>query len=112
MMSIDETYIRTAATLYDRGEPITDLHAKIIANAWHGGMKSALYSFTSTGAIWLGVAPDGWNRNLHPEIASAIASCELQDGQSSDESALYALRRYVIYHGERGVQDGWSELVW
>lgn len=51
-MSVDAEVIRRG--LYESeasGEPISDLTARVVASAWHGGQGSALYAFASTGAI-------------------------------------------------------------
>jgi hypothetical protein len=101
--STDERIIREAADRYRHGPSITDLQARVVASAWHGGQSSALYSLASTGAI---------RTDLGDEIRACIGHVPMQDGMSTDEAALHALRLYVENIGERGYVAGWSDLRW
>lgn len=78
---------------------ITDLTARIIASAWHGGQSSPLYSLASCGAIVEGVSGE-------------IASCR-SAAESEHWAELDALAEYVESHedGRRPVR-GWSDLHW
>ena len=73
---------------------IDDATARAIASQYHGGQTSALYSFTSTGAI--------------TEETKLAVDHELED--EIDTRFLRALRAYVVYWRERGPVDGWSRL--
>ena len=93
----DTTIISEAVTDWQQGHPITDLQARVIASAWHGGQASALYSLASCGAI---------RGDLESEIVSVI----VETGDETEE--LAALGAYVGRAGERGPVDGWSDLHW
>lgn len=71
-------------------EPLTDRDARMIAGDWHGGQRSPLYALASTGAI----------------LTNTIADI---DSIRSDDVELAALRAYVVAHGVRGPQEGWTD---
>lgn len=101
-----------AARAHIEGEEISDLQARVIANAWHGGMWSAFYSFTSTGAILEGDT-DHHGRDFRTELSDAIVTAALStDTNESDMAALHGLRAYAEKHGPRGPQHGWANLKW
>jgi len=92
-MSTDEKIIAEAIHHYQIGNTITDLQARVIANAWHDGQPGDMYALVSTGTIREDFYPGfGDNRLETPEIA--------------------ALMNYVHTHGPRGPVDGWSDLSW
>jgi hypothetical protein len=78
---------------------LTDLEARKIADAWHGGQASPLYALTSTGALVKGV---------HAEISDCALLTDDPDGW--DELGM--LLTYVKAHYPRGPVDGWSDLRW
>jgi hypothetical protein len=84
-----------------RGQGLLDshLHARIIANAWHGGQSSDLYALTSSGAI---------RDTCAEEIKRALDV----DQNHEDADELRALLSYVEHCGPRPPQAGWSGLVW
>lgn len=99
---------------------ITDTEARRIASEWHGGGGTALYAFASTGAI-LGRRDDEYDYNSAADEIRA----NLRDNQdqydrtelTNDEyfqniDDLRGLLLYVLYHGPRGPQPGWSDLTW
>jgi hypothetical protein len=93
-MSTDEKIIEAGVVAWCARRDVTDLQAKVIANAWHGGQSSALYSFTSTGAI---------RDDAEGEILSL---------QRTLDDELCALLWYVRHYGPRGPVDGWDDLNW
>lgn len=89
---------------------IDDTTARRIAAEWHGGQRSRMLSFATTGYI---------HADLESEIAAEISQLpsltealgDLLDDELGDAGQdLANLLAYVLYHGERGVQPGWSEL--
>jgi hypothetical protein len=88
---------------------ISDLEARRIASEWHGGGGTALYAFTSTGAI--DTARED-HRLMH-EIEDCVASLATQPHtRTVDVDDLFNLRTYVSHTGKRGPQPGWSDLTW
>ena len=95
---------------------ITDTEARKIASDWHGGQGSALYAFSSTGAI--DTARD--DHNLYQEISDAIGSIQKQAAQQSigmpeyrrSSRQLFGIRDYILEHKARGPVEGWSKLTW
>lgn len=100
-MSIDARIIDEAIARHNAGQVITDLQAKVIANAWHGGQASALYSLTSTGNLNGG--------DLFGEIGGSATVRINHPDFPADLNALYA---YVQAYSPRGPVDGWSDLNW
>jgi hypothetical protein len=98
-MSIDQAIIEAGLADHRAGAGLSALQAKVIANAWHGGQSSALYAFTSTGAI-LPTADDEIAAQLHHTT------------NAQNRAELEALAFYVRDHGERGKVHGWSDLTW
>jgi hypothetical protein len=96
----DQAIIDEAVTQFQMGEPIDSLQARVIANAWHGGQWTALYSFASTGHIAAAETPE-----LEWEIE------RLMEGRSRFPE-LNALLAYVRANGPRKPQAGWSNLHW
>jgi hypothetical protein len=78
-------------------EHINDACARMIASHWHGGQATSMYSFASTGAI---------DANLIEEVRRELAATD----EAVDRITLMALGYYVQVVGERGAQDGWSNL--
>lgn len=100
--STDDMFIRLAlsdADLYD--QPISDPVARAIANQYHDGQKSALYSFVSTGAL------------KGSELSRELVR-EYNNAEPDEKPALYQLLRYVTTNwGEeqsRGPVENWHEL--
>lgn len=104
-MSIDAAIISQAVSTHRHGDTISDLQARVIANAWHGGQSSALYSLTSTGAI-----TDATLAELYEELRFIDARGPVDGGEADYE--LTALLDYAKTYGPRGPVDGWSELRW
>lgn len=77
---------------------ISDGQARRIASEWHGGMSSALYSLTSSGAVALDRARDEISREL----------LKLDVGEVRRE--LLALDKYVRTAGERTAVAEWFRL--
>jgi hypothetical protein len=78
---------------------VSDGKARRIASEWHGGMRSALYSFASSGAVDF-------------EWVMLEIRCELLN--LDDETLrrdLLALSKYVRSVGGRPAQEGWCS-VW
>jgi hypothetical protein len=94
----DGHIIAMAVRDHANGQVISDLQAKVIANAWHGGQSSRFYSFASTGTI------DNSDGQLGLEFDRA------DTGRMNPE--LNALRAFIQDRGTRGRQDGWSEISW
>jgi hypothetical protein len=96
---------------------ISDLEARKIASEWHGGGGTALYAFTSTGAIDTG-------NKLVNEIHGNVNGIQVRlndqgytaKGQSMmlyiEIEPLMQLLEYVTHHGTRGPQPGWNDLTW
>ena len=90
---------------------ITDTESRKIASEWHGGGGTALYAFSSTGAI-------NTARADH-DIIAEINDCR-PDGESISE--LWKLVGYVYANSStnpdddeditRGPVEGWSKLPW
>jgi len=89
----DENIIAEAVHSYQMGNTITDLQAKVIANAWHGGQSSDMYALTSTGTIRTDFDPGFGDNRL-------------------DEPEIMALMHYVHTLGPRGPVNNWSNLSW
>lgn len=89
---------------------ITDTEARKIASEWHGGQGTALYAFSSTGAI--NTARE--DHQLLHEIEDCISSLSIERGAESPPELddLFALRIYVGHTGNRGPVDGWGKLTW
>jgi hypothetical protein len=98
----DEAYIAAAIARYERGAPMLDLHARIVANSYHEGGRSRLLQLATTGSI---AEPDVL---LDEEFARARRDAEKND----EASALDALAAYMEDHGPRPAQPGWSDLAW
>lgn len=97
----DQRIIDEAVALHEMGKPVDDLQAKVIASAWHSGQSSALYSFSSTGAI---------SEDLEWEITRQLDSgAPFEQGERPE---LDALRAYVVAQGWREPQPNWSDLSW
>jgi hypothetical protein len=84
---------------------ISDQTAQRIASEWHGGGGSALYQFSSTGAIVPGLGAEiqdnlRWCWAHREEHAQHIAARELM-----------SLRDYVSTTGERGPVADWHSRV-
>lgn len=81
---------------------ITDTEARKIASEWHGGGGTALYAFSSTGAI-------DTAREDH-DIESEIRECI---NSASDEQEIEKLRDLLRYtDGQyRSAVPGWSKLT-
>lgn len=84
---------------------ITDTEARKIASEWHGGGGTALYAFSSTGAIDTARA----NHDIRQEILNDFASTV---PGSDDAKNLIDLLKYTVDHRTRGPVDGWSSLTW
>lgn len=82
---------------------ITDGKARRIASEWHSGLSSALYKFTSTGAIVLGL----WHDIADCQADAYVHRSHYTDQDRADLAALYS---YADSAGERGPQCGWAEL--
>lgn len=90
---------------------ITDLEARKIASEWHGGGGTALYAFTSTGAIDTARG----DHNAATEVDNAIADEVARRGgtfDGPDETNLWDLFDYIANTGTRGPVPGWSDLTW
>lgn len=98
-MSADEQIIGDAAITHYRGFYLTDLQAKVTANAWHGGQSSPLYAFTSTGAIVEGCLDE-------------VDKCLQYEMSAADRNALAGLRAYVQAFGTRDRVPGWAQINW
>ncbi len=86
----------------------SDGEARVIASHWHGGQKSALYSFMSTGNT---AGLDGTTDELMAEIESEVIRLETEEpNRTFDMDALWALLRCVYLVGNRGPIDGWHRL--
>jgi hypothetical protein len=107
MQDIDVICDHGSATGYGGEEPMVrailsehgklcDLGARIVAGWWHGGQSSALYSLASCGAI---------RSDCEAEILSDLGVVT-----DADSQYLAELSSYVADHGERGPQEGWSDL--
>lgn len=85
---------------------LTDLEARKIAAAWHGGGGTALYALCSSGAI--DTARE--DHDVARELTECARSCRGKGGP--DFTNLIDLRTYTRRHGPRGPVDGWSDLTW
>jgi hypothetical protein len=101
----DTDIINTAVQDWQQGHPISNGQARVIAAAWHGGQWSALYSFSSTGAV-LENESDPHGRDIVAELSREIDA--LTDAPEREE--LEALLAYVENVGRRGSQNGWDRL--
>ena len=98
---------------------MSDGEARFCATRWYGGMGSALYALSSTGAIV---------DRVFAELDEAGAECtgevvtdmylaeeeyagEARSRQAADLRQLDDLRRYVAFHGPRGPQVGWLDRI-
>lgn len=114
----DQDIIVGAVRTHANGEIISDLEARVIANAWHGGQSSRFYMLTSTGTI------DNSDGQLGVELErarkTAVQSgtpCDWAGlpelgGRSLDALAIDALREYIQDRGTRGPQPNWGDLSW
>lgn len=93
-MTREDQIIADAVMTHLGGELIDPLSAVVIANAFHDGQWSALYSFVSTGAIDL----DGMLREID----------RTRDTGLYDEQGLPALRAYVESIGDRPPCEVWQ----
>lgn len=103
---MDDEIIAAAVTEHNAGRPVTDLQARVIASAWHGGQTSALYSFASCG--------NTTQRNdLHPaeELLGELHH-EVRICVDENRAELRALISYVERVGARGPVDTWDRLSW
>ncbi len=86
---------------------ISDTEARKIASEWHGGQGTALYAFSSTGAIDTARA----DHDATAEVADLIWAIPAEtDERNANE--LRDLERYVNANGPRGPQEGWGDLTW
>lgn len=79
-------------------------HGKMrrIASEWHGGMRSDLYAFASTGTI---------RYDLLAEVEDEVNNfAVLTDEDEVTMDELTELRDYVAECGIRGPREGWSEI--
>ena len=84
---------------------ITDQEAQRIASEWHGGAGSALYQFTSTGAI-----ADSEHEPI--DLLGELQGCETAAYTTTREREEIAdLIAYVKMHGPRPAQPDWYERV-
>jgi hypothetical protein len=97
MPTIDEAIASQAVATHSAGEFISDLQARVLAHAWHGGQGTALYSLTSTGAI-------------RPDVFSELRDELTEPRRPGEEAELVALLAYCEHHDERGPVDGWAAL--
>ena len=81
---------------WEEKRTIDDLTARIIASQWHGGQRSSLYSFVSTGAIHI--------EGLLPEIVE----CHHERTTRTQLHILDALTEYFGERGERGPVEEWN----
>lgn len=81
-----------------------DTRARKIASEWHGGGRSAMYAFCSTGAI----DTARHDHNLLDEVNACYPSAHNDD----DFQDIEWLTLYVREHGTRGPVDGWGNLHW
>ncbi|WMM74429.1 hypothetical protein RCF27_09175 [Rhodococcus pyridinivorans] len=77
---------------------ISDAAARVIASQFHDGQLSALYSFTSTGAID--------REAFFSELARTMAGVEDEDVKKH----LEALEQYAWTREDKGPQENWSKL--
>lgn len=87
----DQDIIDEAVEAHQSGYPIESGQARVIAAAWHGGMRTALYAFASSGAI---------RDDLADEIRDEIAE---------DTPELEALLAWVEAEGTRGPVQRWVD---
>lgn len=80
---------------------ISDAAARMIASQLHGGQASALYSFTSTGAVSMEVIEE-----VDREIRDESHSDEVREW--ADELQQYLIRRH--YTEQTDAVEGWSKL--
>lgn len=90
-----KTWNLTGGLELDYSRIIGDGHARRIASEWHGGQWSALYSLASCGCITEGTATE-----IRRERQKFAAGCPAE---------LDALLVYVLYAGERGPVNRWSD---
>lgn len=85
---------------------ICDPIARSIADSWHGGQWSALYSFASSGTIQL----ERLIEEIEGDLSWALAHPDAEFPNSPDDpQQLHDLLQYVKDHGERGAQEHWSD---
>ena len=104
----DQSIIDHAVERHQAGEIISDLEARVIANAWHGGQFTALYSFASTGTI-SPVSDDYLGSEVEDEIERELEVCAPLDLSHHELEALLA---YVRSKGPRSAPEGWTNLHW
>lgn len=80
---------------------IEDGTARRIAAEWHGGIRSDLYAFVSTGTI---------RPTLHEETGQLLLDADVHAHGAEAIDELTLLHAYVVETGERGPQAGWAEL--
>lgn len=98
--SNDDAYIEQAIREAEQEQRIVnDTTARMIASQHHGGQWSAMYSFSSCGAISLDA--------LRDELAMSYAEHVTDE---PERTKLDHLILYLLEHGDRGPVDGWSRL--
>ena len=91
----DEAIQDDITRAYAANVVIPDATARAIASQYHGGQATALYAFTSTGAI---------TTDLLTEVYAEL-------GDATNRTHLRALTDYIIDYGStRGPVPGWSRL--
>lgn len=98
----DEQIMDEAFERWDmgRGDAPTDLQAKVIASAYHGGQNTAMYAFASSGAILPG---------LYDEVYHDI---NLYGGRRGNIKNLWPLLSYIYGRLPRGPMGHWHTLNW
>lgn len=91
---------------------LSDLDARRLASAWHGGQGTALYAFASTGAIDTARPDHDLDAELCICLAPASADLVRTIPGQSERTSVQLLRLYSRHHGPRGPQAHWHELVW
>jgi len=82
----------------DSGEPLDDTTARMIAERFHGGQGSALYSFVSTGCV---------TTDAIVEVRAQIWKDRIDEPINLD--SLYPLQAYLQRHKNQPAQPGWNE---